>query len=156
MGNRYEERHGRNPFASVNEMVNTFGFNEGELTEEKLDYRMGLLKEEYQETEGAWRVGNAEEWVDGHIDIIVVAMGNLAIAGVNGERAFNEVMNANMKKELGSRGKAGGVEGMEIFKPKGWIPPDHSDNHGKLDSVMTKVDEILAEIDEIFETIEEG
>lgn len=135
MGNRYAERHARNPFASVQEMVNTFGFNQGELTDEKIDYRMSLLKEELQETEGAWRTGNAEEWVDGHIDIIVVAMGNLAIANVDFGKAFNQVMNANMSKVVGSR-RDDDPDGMSIRKPEGWVGPNHRDNHGKLDGLF--------------------
>lgn len=132
--NNYQHRHSHYPFLSIDEMVNKFGFKQGELTEEKLDYRMELLKEEMQETEGAWRVGNAEEWVDGHIDIIVIALGNLAIANVDSRRAFDEVMNANLRKEIGSR-REGDIEGMSIRKPDGWVGPDHSDNHGDLDTV---------------------
>ena len=135
MKNRYDNRHGRDPFGSIDEFVNKFGFNNGELTQEKLDYRMELLKEEYQETEGAWRVGNPEEWVDGHIDIIVVALGNLAIAGVDSRRAFNEVMTANMSKVIGSRRDDDPV-GMSIKKPEGWVGPNHRDNHGKLDGLF--------------------
>lgn len=148
MKNRYDNRHGRDPFGSIDEFVNKFGFKDHELTNEIIDYRMSLLKEEFQETEGAWREENSEEWVDGHIDIIVVALGNLAIAGVNARVAFNEVMRANMDKELGSRRDSDPL-GMSIIKPEGWASPDHSSNHGELDKVWNKSQEIINEIDKI-------
>ena len=132
--NNYQRNHSHDPFSSIEEMVDKFGFTQDELTEEKIDYRMSLLKEEMQETEGAWHVCNAEEWVDGNIDIIVIALGNLAIANVDSRKAFNEVMNANMQKEVGSR-RDGDPDGMSIRKPEGWIGPDHSGNHGDLDNI---------------------
>lgn len=148
MGNRYAERHGRQPFSSIDEFVNRFGFKEGELTEEKIDYRMGLLEGEYQETIGAWYTKDPEELIDGHIDVIVVALGNLAIFGVNSQQAFNEVMAANFRKVNGKK-RESDPDGMSIIKPEGWVGPDHSDNHGELGSVWSKTQEILDEIDEI-------
>lgn len=136
------------PFESVETMMDAFQFSSVPLTPESMEFRMNLLKEEYQETEGAYRVNNHEEWVDGHIDIIVVALGNLALAKVNIDKAFNQVMNANMSKEIGTGKKSYDVPGMSIIKPEGWIGPDHSNNHGILEKAM-KTQGIIDEIDKI-------
>ncbi len=126
--------YGERPFESIKEFAEKFNFKDGEVTEEVVDYRMSLLTEEYQETVGAHMVGNAEELVDGHIDLIVIAMGNLEIFGVDAHEAFNRVMVANMSKVLGKR-RESDPEGKSIMKPEGWVGPDHSDNHGELDRV---------------------
>lgn len=128
-------------FGAVDGMVEKFGFREGPTTEEVVDYRMGLLTEEYQETVGAYQVEDAEGIVDGHIDLIVIAMGNLAIFGVDAREAFDRVMEANMAKERGKR-KETDPEGSSIIKPEGWVGPDHSDNHGVLDEVFEGTPEV--------------
>jgi hypothetical protein len=127
-------KYSTHAFESVSKFADKFGFTSVEVTEEVVDYRIGLLTEEYQETIGAHRTANAEELIDGHIDIIIIAMGNLAIFGVNGEEAFDQVMAANMAKKLGKR-RESDPEGSSIIKPEGWTGPDHSGNHGKLDDI---------------------
>lgn len=126
--------YSNSPFHVVDSFVDRFGFKDEELTEETVDYRMSLLREEYQETDGAHRVNNVEELIDGHVDIIVVALGNLAIFGVNGRKAFDEVMRANMSKEKGKR-RESDPDGQSIIKPLGWVGPNHEDNHGQLDEI---------------------
>jgi predicted HAD superfamily Cof-like phosphohydrolase len=126
--------YGEKPFESINEFVDKFSFRDGDVTEEVVDYRMSLLTEELQETQGAHLTGNVEELIDGHIDVIIVAMGNLAIFGVDGKKAFDEVMRANMSKVLGKR-RPTDPDGKSIMKPDGWVGPDHSDNHGALNEV---------------------
>lgn len=118
-------------------MVDKFGFKDQPLTEEILQYRMDLLHEEYLETVGAHHVGSAEELVDGHIDIIVIAIGNLAMFGVDAQKAFDEVMRANMAKKVGKR-RDGDPDGVSITKPNGWVGPDHSDNLGVLNDIYKK------------------
>lgn len=121
-------------FGAVDGMVEKFGFDKGPVTDDVVQYRMDLLTEEYQETVGAHQAEDAEALVDGHIDLIVIAMGNLAIFGVDARTAFDRVMEANMAKELGKR-KPTDPEGSSILKPEGWVGPDHSDNHGVLDAI---------------------
>lgn len=125
------------PFSTVEDMAERFGFKQGELTEEKLEYRMSLLKEEFDETQKAYDEKNPEDFVDGNIDIIVIAMGNLAICNVDGRRAFDVVMEANFKKEIGKRSEDD-PDGMSIRKPEGWKRPDHSDNIGDLETLWVK------------------
>lgn len=129
--------YSQNPNKSIETFVDKFHMRDAELTEETVDYRMALFEEEAQETIGAWRTSNPEELVDGHIDVIVIALGNLAIFGVNFDRAFDQVMKANMAKEIGKRKETDPEEG-SIYKPEGWVGPDHSDNHGALDELFSQ------------------
>ncbi len=124
-------------FAQIDTFVEKYGFTDVPYTPEVHQYRMDLLSEEYEETVGAHMTGDAECLVDGHVDMIVILMGNLAMMGVDGKRAFNEVMRANMSKVLAAR-KDGDPDGASIAKPVGWVGPDHSDNHGKLDEIYDK------------------
>jgi len=129
--------YSKDAIGAVEGFVDKFKFKEPEFTEEVLDYRMGLLKEEWQETDGAFRTSNPEELVDGHVDIIVIALGNLAMMGVDIQKAFDEVMRANMSKELGKRSLTD-PDGVSIIKPQGWVGPDHKDNHGKLEAIFSE------------------
>jgi hypothetical protein len=122
---------------SVEAMVEKFGFRAAEPTAEVVQYRMDLLTEEFQETVGAHQVDDPEGVVDGHVDLIVIALGNLSIFGVDPREAFDRVMSANMAKERGKR-KDTDPEGSSIVKPSGWVAPDHSDNHGVLDKIYDR------------------
>lgn len=137
-------QYGSRPKEAVDEMIDKFDMKPPELTEDVVDYRMGLLSEETQETIGAWRTKNPEEIVDGHVDVITIALGNLAIFGVSFEKAMEQVMQANMAKEKGKR-KESDPDGQSIIKPEGWVKPDHKDNHGELDRIYGEIDAIFRE-----------
>lgn len=97
---------------------------------------MSLLMEEFNETIKAMEDQDAEEWVDGHIDILVIALGNLELAGVDVEKAWKEVFRANMSKVRGIKPGREASGGFDVMKPEGWKAPDHSDNHGVLDELF--------------------
>ncbi len=115
-----------------------FGFDSEPLDKEKLSFRMSLLNEEFHETFKAYQDEDAEEWVDGHIDLLVIALGNLHLAGVDIEKAWAEVVRANMSKERGIKKGREQSGGFDVIKPEGWKGPDHSDNHGTLDELFKK------------------
>ena len=46
-------------------------------------------------------MSNPEEMIDGLIDLCVIAIGTLDIAGVDADKAWEEVLEANMAKEVG-------------------------------------------------------
>jgi predicted HAD superfamily Cof-like phosphohydrolase len=115
-----------------------FGFDEKPLTKEQLRFRMELLREEFEETWTAFLNKDSEEWVDGHIDLLVIALGNLHLAGVDTEKAWKEVYRANMSKVRGVKPGRENSGGFDVMKPEGWKGPDHSGNHGKLDDVFKK------------------
>ena len=115
-----------------------YGFDSEPMTFDKLKFRMSLLQEEFNETLTAFIEGDAEEWVDGHIDLLVIALGNLHLAGVDIDKAWNEVFRANMSKVRGVKPGREESGGFDVMKPLGWQGPDHSDNHGKLDDIFKK------------------
>lgn len=105
---------------------------------EFLNFRLDFLEEELTETKNA--VGklhcddvDCEEVVDGLIDLCVVAIGTLNAFGVDEHKAWEAVHNANMSKEVGIKeGRPNPLGLPDLIKPKGWVAPDHSDNHGFL------------------------
>lgn len=115
-----------------------YGFDEEEFTLDKLRFRMSLLTEEFDETLQAMEEHNAEEWVDGHIDLIVIALGNLHLAGVDVNKAWEEVCRANMSKIRGVKPGREQSGGFDVMKPAGWKAPNHGDNHGKLSKIFKK------------------
>lgn len=131
--------YSENPINAVEAMAEKFGFYEVPVDNELVEYRVGLLKEEFKETIDAHAEGDAEKVVDGHIDLIVIAVGNLSMMGVDVHTAFDEVMKANMAKERRKRSETD-PDGASIAKPEGWQPPDHSNNHGVLDEIYRQRD----------------
>lgn len=117
-----------------------FGFDESPLTNDQLRFRMTLLMEEMRETLAAYNEKNPEEWVDGHVDILVIALGNLHLAGVDVERAWKEVFRANMSKERGVKKGREDSGGFDVRKPDGWVAPSHAGNHGVLTKLWRKID----------------
>ena len=55
---------------------------------ELMKLRMRMLTEEYAETMNAYLQGDPEEMIDGLIDLCVISLGNLDIAGVTIQRAW--------------------------------------------------------------------
>lgn len=113
-----------------------YKFDEKPMTKEQLAFRMSLLNEEYKETWDAYTNGDAEEWVDGHIDLLVIALGNLHLAGIDVEKAWKEVFRANMSKVRGIKPGRESSGGFDVMKPEGWVAPSHKDNHGVLDDLF--------------------
>ena len=100
-----------------------------------LKFRIDFLREEYDETREAMVMEDNEEIVDGLIDLCVIAIGTLDAMGVNAHKAWDQVLNANMAKEVGVKSSRPNPLGLpDLVKPEGWIAPDHSANHGILAS----------------------
>ena len=100
-----------------------------------LDFRMRFLEEELNETKAAASAErvDAEEVVDGLIDLCVVAIGTLDAFGVNAYSAWSAVHEANMNKEVGVKASRPNPLGLpDLIKPEGWRAPSHAGNHGKL------------------------
>ena len=102
-----------------------------------LKLRIRMLTEEFSETMDAYLQSDPEELVDGLIDLVVIAIGTLDIVGVDPSKAWNQVKNANMSKEVGVKpGRANPLGLPDLVKPSGWTPPSHKANHGKLPTIM--------------------
>lgn len=103
---------------------------------EFLRFRIDFLKEELKETDEAFKALDAEEIVDGLIDLCVVAIGTLDAFGVDAHKAWNAVHNANMSKEPGVKPSRPNPLGLpDLIKPEGWTGPSHEDNHGILNKL---------------------
>ena len=106
---------------------------------EFLQFRMDFIQEEFIETVKAVAEGDSEEVVDGLIDIIVVALGTLDAFGVDSQKAWDEVLKANLAKEVGVKPERPNPLGLpDLIKPEGWTAPNHDGNHGHLPDVIQK------------------
>ena len=97
-----------------------------------LEFRINFLQEELDETQrAAFIYEDPEEIVDGLIDLCVVAIGTLDAFGVDANAAWDEVLKANMAKEVGGKPERPNPLGLpDLMKPEGWEPPSHEDNTG--------------------------
>lgn len=102
-----------------------------EIMEKLLQFRLDFLDEELNETRQAIENSDAEEIVDGLIDLCVVAIGTLDIFGVDSHKAWDEILKANMAKEPGVKPNRPNPLGLpDLMKPDGWVGPSHEGNHG--------------------------
>ena len=133
-----------NWFKDMQEMHKKYGVNKWMQAEKQSDvdirrfnkfmeFRIGMMQEELDETKNAYKEKNAEEMVDGIIDLCVFAIGTLEVFGVDANKAWDEVYKANMSKEVGiKQGRPNPLGLPDLIKPKGWKGPSHEDNHGNI------------------------
>ena len=133
-----------NWFKDMQEMHKKYGVNKWMQAEKQSDvdirrfnkfmeFRIGMMQEELDETKNAYKEKNAEEMVDGIIDLCVFAIGTLEVFGVDANKAWDEVYKANMSKEVGiKQGRPNPLGLPDLVKPKGWKGPSHEDNHGNI------------------------
>ena len=96
-----------------------------------LKFRINFLQEELDETKTAYETMDGEEIVDGLIDLCVVAIGTLDAFGVDAYKAWDEVLKANMSKNVGIKeGRPNPLGLPDLMKPEGWKAPSHEGNHG--------------------------
>ena len=104
-----------------------------------LSFRVRFLQEELDELKEATKPMvpiDAEETVDALIDLCVVAIGTLDAFGVNAYEAWNQVLAANLNKQVGIKESRPNPYGLpDLIKPEGWTPPDHSGNYGKIENL---------------------
>lgn len=112
-----------------------------------LEFRAKFLQEEYEETMSAIAIGDAEEVVDGLIDLCVVAIGTLDVMNVDASKAWDAVLNANMAKQPGIKPERPNPLGLpDMIKPEGWTAPSHEDNHGILGKALPETDLFKKEV----------
>lgn len=106
---------------------------------ELLEFRKRFLTEEYRETMEA---GTAEDFVDGLLDLCVVAIGTLDLFGIDPHESWDRIHRANMAKEAGVKATRPNALGFpDLTKPSGWTAPDHSGLTGLLAGLFGPVDE---------------
>ena len=101
-----------------------------------LAFRLDFLEEELTETVKAFAMNDGEELVDGLIDLCVVAIGTLDAFGIDPYKAWDEVLKANMAKEVGVKPTRPNPLGVpDLVKPDDWKAPSHTGNHGKFNDI---------------------
>lgn len=121
----------------VHDWVDKNKYNK-EILNKFLEFRLSFLEEELDETRKAALLDkDAEEVVDGLIDLCVVAIGTLDAFGVNAEEAWDRVHKANMSKEPGVKKERPNPLGLpDLMKPEGWEAPTHYGNHGNIPDAL--------------------
>ena len=124
-------------------MHNKFGVKEWfeankdnkDLMDKYLRFRLSMCKEELDETLAAIDNKDPEEIVDGLIDLCVFAIGTLDVFGVDANKAWDSIYEANMAKSPGVKEGRPNPFGLpDLIKPEGWQGPSHEDNHGDLNN----------------------
>lgn len=101
-----------------------------------LSFRIKFLDEELEELKTGRDNRDPEEIVDALIDICVVALGTLDLFGVDAQKAWLEVLKANMAKQVGVKESRPNPLGLpDLVKPEGWTPPEHRGNWGRFDEL---------------------
>jgi glutaredoxin-related protein len=132
----------------MNRMHKTYGVHKiiNEMDKEQLKqflhFRVACIQEELDELKGASKTllpqldCDPEEVVDALIDICVFAIGTLDLFGVNGYEAWNQVLMANLNKQIGIKPERPNPFGLpDLIKPDDWEPPCHEGNHGKFEGI---------------------
>ena len=130
----------------INMMHHKFGVHEWfqknkddkELMAKYLRFRLKMCMEEMNETiDAAIFDKDAEEVVDGLIDLCVFAIGTLDVFGVDANTAWDKVYEANMAKSPGVKPGRPNPFGLpDLLKPAGWTPPTHEGNHGTFPNAL--------------------
>ena len=98
-----------------------------------MQFRLGMMQEELDETKQAFDKKDASEMVDGIIDLCVFAIGTLEVFGVDANKAWDEVYRANMSKEVGIKeGRPNPLGLPDLVKPDVCQGPIHEDNCGNI------------------------
>ena len=137
------------PWEDISDMHTKFGVrdwvqkqvNEGnyDILKKFILFRMACIKEELDETNDAIAKSDAEETVDGLIDILVFTIGTLDAFGVNANQAWKEVHRANISKNVGIKETRPNPFGLpDLIKPDGWEGPTHNENTGIIEEVLKK------------------
>jgi predicted HAD superfamily Cof-like phosphohydrolase len=127
----------------INAMHQHYGIHDAvsaltpEQKRQMIRFRFDFLKEELHEGYNAIDNNDPEEVVDSLIDLIVVAIGTLDLYDVDVDKAWNEVLKANMNKKVGIKPSRPNPLGLpDLIKPSGWTGPNHTDNHGTLADIL--------------------
>ena len=102
-----------------------------------LKFRLSMCQEELGETLDAFDNKDPEEIVDGLIDMCVFAIGTLDVFGVDANKAWDAIYEANMSKESGVKPGRPNPFGLpDLIKPADWQGPDHEGNHGNFANAL--------------------
>ncbi len=95
------------------------GFNQ-----EQFKLYINLIEEEFKELKEAINNNDMLETLDALEDMLVVTIGAIHSAGMDGEGGWKEVMRTNFAKIDKETGKVRKREDGKVLKPQGWTPPE--------------------------------
>jgi predicted HAD superfamily Cof-like phosphohydrolase len=113
-----------NPFLDQYNFMRACDQSTGHFDSSQYAMYLNLIQEEVAELQQAVDTNDTVEQLDALIDILVVTIGAIHSAGMNGEAAWNEVMRTNFAKIDPETGKVRKREDGKVLKPEGWTPPD--------------------------------
>jgi predicted HAD superfamily Cof-like phosphohydrolase len=123
-----------NPFRDQEKFMRACDQSVDGSNEAQFKMYLKLIKEEFDELQVAQgisletgeQVGPADmiETLDALLDILVVTIGAIHSAGMNGEGGWKEVMNTNFAKVDKETGKVRKREDGKVLKPVGWTAPN--------------------------------
>ena len=104
------------------EIIEKYGLIE--MAIQDLELQKQEVTEEFKELKEAIAAGDLVEQLDALEDILVVTIGAIHSAGMDGEGGWKEVMRTNFAKIDKETGKVRKREDGKVLKPLGWTPPD--------------------------------
>jgi predicted HAD superfamily Cof-like phosphohydrolase len=123
-----------NPFRDQEKFMRACDQSVDGSNQDQFKMYLRLIKEEFDELQVAQgidletgeqvREADPVETLDALLDIIVVTIGAIHSAGMNGEGGWKEVMSTNFAKVDKKTGKVRKREDGKVLKPVGWMPPE--------------------------------
>ena len=113
-----------NPFRDQEKFMRACDQSVGKYNEEQYKLYINLIEEEFKELKEAIAAGDVVEQLDALEDILVVTIGAIHSAGMDGEGGWKEVMSTNFAKIDKLTGKVRKREDGKVLKPVGWMPPN--------------------------------
>lgn len=103
------------------------GEERDQMSLEEWELRLVRLQDECAEVELAHNEEDDEEYLDGLVDLIYIALGTAYRRGWDFSAAWERVHSANMAKIRGEAKTSKYGSSYDIIKPEGWKPPTHID-----------------------------
>jgi predicted HAD superfamily Cof-like phosphohydrolase len=113
-----------NPFRDQEKFMRACDQTVDGFNQEQFNLYLNLMEEEWKELRVAIDNNDNVETLDALLDFIVVTVGAIHSAGMDGEGAWKEVMKTNFAKIDRETGKVRKREDGKVLKPVGWTPPD--------------------------------
>ena len=112
-----------NPFRDQEKFMKACDQTVDSFNQEQFKLYVELMKEEWKELQVAIDNNDQVETLDALLDFIVVTIGAIHSAGMDGEGGWKEVMRTNFAKIDSETGKVRKREDGKVLKPVGWTPP---------------------------------
>jgi predicted HAD superfamily Cof-like phosphohydrolase len=110
-----------------NNAIVPIGEERDQISQEEWELRITRLVDEVTETQTAHEEEDDEEYLDGLVDIVYIALGTAYRRGWDFSEAWARVHGANMQKIRGEAKNSKYGSSYDIIKPEGWKSPSHTD-----------------------------